>query len=168
MWRIVPQPNGQYAIWSTVTDSLVRLNRTPDQLRDIWEEKYSDGTVDPADVRRDVDIEIAALQRRGGDPWHDAIETIRACHGDAYAAECDAQGRSADPDAAARYPPDPAPLSSAQLHRDLIVVFPLNERDAIARAVAKGRAQGRTPSEIEALIVSVVRRLTRQALGLES
>lgn len=80
--QIVKQPNGQYAVWSSVVDDFVMVDASPqdiiaDQTKDAHERIYQQ----VQQVVRDLDA--------GGKPYHqftrsfdECVATIREQHGD--------------------------------------------------------------------------------------
>ncbi len=78
--QIIKQPDGKYAVWSTIVDNFILIDATPEEIIDIWAEEEKER------------IEIKVLQvvkelNENGKPYHqftkswdDAIETIKPIH----------------------------------------------------------------------------------------
>lgn len=61
--QIIQQPDGKYALWSTVVDDFVLLDATPEEILRYWVEGHKADT-----AKRIADI-IAKLQR-GEKPYY--------------------------------------------------------------------------------------------------
>lgn len=66
--QIVKQPDGRYAVWSTIVDDFVIENATPKEIADTWAKEEADR------VRNRVD-EIVAQLDQGGKPYHQFTKT---------------------------------------------------------------------------------------------
>jgi len=70
--QIIKQPNGKYAVWSSVVDHFVMINATPE---DIIEDRVLDS--------REIDKLEKGEDFFFGKSWEEAIETIKDIHGEA-------------------------------------------------------------------------------------
>ena len=80
--QIVKQPNGLYAIWSTIVDSFVLIDATPDEIIEDWTASERER------LKASVHKAVAALEN-GEKPYHqftksfeDCIRVIRHQHAD--------------------------------------------------------------------------------------
>jgi len=79
--QIIKQPDGQYALWSSVVDDFVALNCTPEDIFEIWLE----------DERRRVEDAVTSEIAKLNDPkaklrctqksWEEALHTRKQAHG---------------------------------------------------------------------------------------
>jgi hypothetical protein len=84
--RVVRQPNGLLAVFSTVVDDFTRMDLTESEaLR--WAREHMGRADAEAKVRRGLDDENPWTGERGDglSRWRDALETVRAVHGEARA-----------------------------------------------------------------------------------
>jgi hypothetical protein len=86
---IVKQPNGLYAIWSTIVDHFVSVECTAEEaLAEEVADKINDNYPGGADaLRRDLCRELENIHASGkawkwAPDWTEAIETIRELHGE--------------------------------------------------------------------------------------
>ncbi len=70
--QIVKQPNGLYAIWSSVVDSFVSVDNTPAEIV----EAMIAGERERIQTRVD---NIIALLDKGGSPYHQFTQTFDEC-----------------------------------------------------------------------------------------
>ena len=84
--RIVLQPNGKFALWSTVVDNFVLIDATKEELVEDMVDRFRHQFA--------IDVErITSSLLAGGKPYHqmtdsfdDCVDRIRETHGD----ECEA------------------------------------------------------------------------------
>lgn len=91
---IVKQPNGQYAIWSSVVDDFIIVAASAEEaiveeMKNPHYENYPGGR---SAVRRDLCREMENIHNTGrawkwAPTWDDAIDIIRELHGDETADE---------------------------------------------------------------------------------
>lgn len=72
-WRVVQQPNGRFAIFSSIVDNFTDINLTDEEAREECAFRSGQECV-PGKIQR-------AMTNPGR--WREALETIRAVHGDA-------------------------------------------------------------------------------------
>ncbi len=70
-WEIIKQPNGHYAVWSTVVDAFNAFNATREEVIDHFVERS--GRAPPDDNDPDL-LEIAAIERRRLGKLVDAVD----------------------------------------------------------------------------------------------
>lgn len=70
--RIVQQPNGLYAIWSTVVDDFTMIDCTPEEIIDEWTEAERVRIVES--VRK-----VIQQLKEGGKPYFQFTETFDEC-----------------------------------------------------------------------------------------
>ncbi len=80
--HIVKQPNGKYAIFSSVVDDFVGYDATPDEVC----EHFRELAIAESDRRTKSGIEQA--DHFGIERFQNDINTVRVIHGDAKAEEC--------------------------------------------------------------------------------
>ena len=95
---IVKQPNGMYALWSTIVDDFILMDAT---LEECVEEEVNDrpnykGGRDA--LLRDMCQEVLNLQQTGrawkwAPTWEEAIHQVRSLHGDEKAEEREKCGK---------------------------------------------------------------------------
>lgn len=80
--QIVKQPNGKFAVWSSVVDSFILIDATPDEIVEDYVEKEADR------IRDRIETVISQLNS-GQKPYHqlthtfdDCVAIIRELHGD--------------------------------------------------------------------------------------
>ncbi len=79
--QIIKQPDGRYAVWSTIVDNFILIDATPQEIVDIW--------ADEEKMRIEIRVfEIVKELDKNGKSYHqftkswdDALETIKALHG---------------------------------------------------------------------------------------
>lgn len=82
-YQIIRQPNGLYAVWSTVVDTFTMTDATPEEIVDEWTEEYR------AEVARKVNHIAHQLSDHPGSrpyyqftmTWSEALEKHRSVHG---------------------------------------------------------------------------------------
>jgi hypothetical protein len=96
-WRIVKQPNGLLARWSSVVDDFTHVNMAEAEAVAVCRMYPGMGRAEAAEkVRRGVEDEpVSGFLEVGGrgdglDRWRDCLETIRAIHGPRLAEEREA------------------------------------------------------------------------------
>lgn len=79
--QIIKQPNGKYALFSSVVDDFVLIDADPQDIIDEWVGKYK------LDMEKKV-AEIVAALEKGEKPYHqftmsfdEAVKTIKQRHG---------------------------------------------------------------------------------------
>ena len=79
--QIVKQPDGRYAVWSTVVDGFVLTDATPEDIIEDWVNQYRQ------EITSSV-LHIIELLERGEKPYYqftlsfdDCLKTIREVHG---------------------------------------------------------------------------------------
>lgn len=72
---IYKQPNGLYAIWSSIVDNFVLLDATPDDIVRAYVEAYEQ------EAREMVTRRIAQIESGGGETWADKVEWVGVVHG---------------------------------------------------------------------------------------
>jgi len=80
---IVKQPDGQYAIWSSVVESFITVNCTVDE---VIVEEVANSPNYPGNLRADLfellmNIELNGRASKRSPSFDEAIETIRELHG---------------------------------------------------------------------------------------
>lgn len=70
--RIVQQPNGLFAIWSTVVDDFTMIDCTPEEIIDDWASRERER------ITKAV-TEIVQQLRAGGKPYYQFTETFDEC-----------------------------------------------------------------------------------------
>ena len=80
--QIIRQPDGNYAIWSTVVDHFTAIDMTLDDIVEMW------AAEERSRIAKKV-FEIVTQLENGGKPYHqftrtwdDAIGFIKAVHGE--------------------------------------------------------------------------------------
>lgn len=85
---VVRQPNGLYAVFSTIVDHFTVTDATADELVGYFEGQMSRDDAQ-AKVLRGVQDDCTHVCERAADDglnrWRDALETVRAVHGEAAA-----------------------------------------------------------------------------------
>lgn len=66
--QIIRQPDGKYAVWSSVVDSFVMIDAEPHEIADYWVE------VEAGRLRESVNRIVAELEA-GGRPYHQFTKT---------------------------------------------------------------------------------------------
>lgn len=80
--QIIKQPNGKYALWSTVVDSFIVLDATP---KDIIEFKLREERLSMSEHVNKIVKELDAGKKpyyQFTMSWEDAIQTIKEVHGE--------------------------------------------------------------------------------------
>jgi len=83
--RVIKQPNGKLAVFSTIVDGFTIIDANYQEMIDYWigELGEAEGT---AKVQRGIDDDTTGIckttKRDGLNRWRDAIATIRFQHGD--------------------------------------------------------------------------------------
>ena len=79
--QIVKQPDGRYAVWSTVVDGFVLTDATPEDIIEDWVNQYRQ------EITSSV-LHIVAMLEREEEPYYqftlsydECLETIREVHG---------------------------------------------------------------------------------------
>jgi len=70
--QIVKQPNGKYAIWSTIVDDFTVIDATPEEIINIWAD----------DARQRIDEKVRSIVNQlnvGGRPYHQFTMTFSEC-----------------------------------------------------------------------------------------
>jgi hypothetical protein len=79
------QPNGKYAIWSTVVDDFICLDATWDEVVELEKQDAIDRVV--RDMERiAVGVEATGTSSRVGNSWESCLARVRMLHGDKKAA----------------------------------------------------------------------------------
>lgn len=73
--RAVLQPNGRYALFSTIVDSFTIYNATREELLAELLRDYN------ANAQRDAEAKLERAHKRGSDCFYDEIKTIATIHG---------------------------------------------------------------------------------------
>jgi hypothetical protein len=84
--QIVKQPNGKYAVWTTISDGFISVNDTKEELiRDLIEEEIENIK---KRIPQDVNRVISALESNEKPyyqftkSWEECLKTIREVHGE--------------------------------------------------------------------------------------
>lgn len=79
--QIIKQPNGKYALFSSIVDDFILVEADPQDIIDEWVEKYK------AETEKKVSEIITALEK-GEKPYYqftmsfdEAVQTVRQRHG---------------------------------------------------------------------------------------
>ena len=87
--QIIRQPDGQYALWSSVVDSFVLIDADPEGIIEYWIEQ------EEKRLRERV-AEIVASLEAGGKPyhqftmsWHEALARHEQVHGSPFDLEAE-------------------------------------------------------------------------------
>lgn len=79
--QIVKQPNGLYAVWSSIVDSVIVYDATPDEIIEFYQ-------LEEMKRLRDGVLEAIAALERGEKPsgqftksWEDCLHWIEVVHG---------------------------------------------------------------------------------------
>jgi hypothetical protein len=70
--QIIKQPDGKYALWSTVVDSFILFDCTPQDIIDHWVEQERN------EISRRVDGVVTSLEM-GGKPYYQFTMTFDEC-----------------------------------------------------------------------------------------
>ena len=80
-YQIIQQPNGKYAVWSTVVDDFVMVDATPEDIIQAWVDEQRDRTADTVH-------QVVKQLHDGEKPYYqftqtfdECVERIRAWHG---------------------------------------------------------------------------------------
>lgn len=93
-WRIVKQPNGKLARFSTVVDDFTDMDMTESETFELCREQVG---VDGAKRKVQAGLEdwkpwTVGAKGNGSERWKDSLKTITNVHGNAVAKECMAIG----------------------------------------------------------------------------
>ena len=82
--QIIRQPDGRYALWSSIVDSFVLIDAMPDEIADAMIEREAEN------IRRQV-ARIVAELAEGRKPylqftktWYEALRTHQEVHGEPF------------------------------------------------------------------------------------
>ena len=82
---VVKQPNGLYAVFSTVVDKFILMGAT----REMYEQWYVNQAIGRAKQDISESIAIAEDSKASGHmSWYQAVETIETCYSEADADDC--------------------------------------------------------------------------------
>lgn len=81
--QIIKQPDGKYAVWSSIVDNFTYINCTPEEIIEVWVQEARE------DITRMVTSKVEALNA-GKQPyyqftktWEECLEEIESRHGKA-------------------------------------------------------------------------------------
>ena len=70
--QLVKQPDGKFAIWSSIVDNFVLENATEEEVRTVWMKRVIDEAIDRANF--DMDKSFKSIAKTGTDNWGKTYE----------------------------------------------------------------------------------------------
>ena len=80
--QIIKQPNGRYAVWSTIIDDFICMDVDRDELIEMFVEKERRNITERVDRKLGMIADGQPAYRQFTKTFDDCVNIIRDCHGD--------------------------------------------------------------------------------------